>query len=425
MVENFKDLVLEYLLKLGMTETVAAYINLILLLVILLFIAALLDFFIWKILRGFSVRIARQTKTNFDNYLVAHKVPRFLARVIPLMMLVEFVPLIFSDFPFWESFMEKLLRVSVVVLTLIIVKSIFRSINDHLKTLSRFKDKPVDSYIQVFIIFAWLMGILTIFAIITETTVWAYFTALGAASAVILLIFKDSILGFVASIQVSINDMVRIGDWITFQKYGADGDVTEITLATVKVQNFDKTITTIPTYALISDSFKNWRGMETSGGRRIKRSLAICQKSIRFLTEEDLKVLRKIQLIEPYIEKREKEIDDFNQKHQFNREVPVNGRNMTNFGVFREYTTQYLKNHPGVNQKMTLMVRQLSPTPQGIPLEIYAFSSDKRWAIYENVMSDIFDHLLASISYFDLKIFEYPTTYITNPNPEQQDSSIQ
>jgi miniconductance mechanosensitive channel len=421
MGESLKNLINEYLLKTGMSETMAAYINLFLLLISLLFIVALLDIIIWKILRGFSVRLSRRSKTNFDNYLVAHKVPRYLARVIPLLLLLEYVPMIFSDFPYWKDVMEKLLQVSVVVLTLIIVKSILKSINDHLKSNPKFKDKPMDSYIQVFVIFVWLMGLLTVFAIITETTVWKFFTALGAASAVILLIFKDSIMGFVASIQVSINDMVRIGDWITFQKYGADGDVTEITLATVKVQNFDKTITTIPTYALISDSFKNWRGMQTSGGRRIKRSMAICQKSIRFLTEEDLESLRKIQLIEPYLETREKQIEEFNQKHQFNREIPINGRNMTNFGVFRKYTEEYLKQHPGVNQKMTLMVRQLSPTPQGIPLEIYAFSADKRWVIYENVMSDIFDHLLAAIPYFDLKIFEYPTSFIATPHPEQQE----
>ena len=419
MGESLKKLISDFLLNIGMSENAASYVNLFLLLIILLVVVATLDYIIWKVLRNFSVRLARSSKTNFDNYLVAHKVPRYLARVLPLMVLLEYVPLIFSDFPFWESVLEKGLRVGVVVLTLLIVKSFLRSLSDHLKSTSRFRDKPIDSYIQVFMIFVWFIGLLTIFVIITGTEVLTFFTALGAASAVILLIFKDSIMGFVASIQVSINDMVRIGDWITFQKYGADGDVIEITLATVKVQNFDKTITTIPTYALISDSFKNWRGMETSGGRRIKRSLAICQKSIRFLTDKDVEELRNIQLLAPYLESREKEIVEFNQKHKINREVPINGRNMTNFGVFRKYTTEYLRNHPGINQQMTLMVRQLSPTPQGIPLEIYAFSADKRWANYENVMADIFDHLLAAIPYFDLKIFEYPTTYSGVPNPEQ------
>ncbi len=420
MGESLKNLVSDFLIGIGMSENTASYINLFLLLFILLVVVTTLDYIIWKVLRNFSVRLARRSRTNFDNYLVAHKVPRYLARVIPLILLLNFVPLIFSEFPFWEGILEKILEVCVVVLTLLIVKSFLRSLSDHLKSTSRFKDKPIDSYIQVFMIIVWIIGLLTIFAVFTDaSTVWKFFTALGAASAVILLIFKDSIMGFVASIQVSINDMVRIGDWITFQKYGADGDVIEITLATVKVQNFDKTITTIPTYALISDSFKNWRGMQTSGGRRIKRSLSICQKSIRFLTDKDVEELRNIQLLAPYLESREKEIVEFNQKHKINREVPINGRNMTNFGVFRKYTMEYLQNHPGINQQMTLMVRQLSPTPQGIPLEIYAFSADKRWANYENVMSDIFDHLLAAIPYFDLKIFEYPTTYSGVPHAEE------
>lgn len=421
MGESLKNIINKYLLKTGMSETVASYINLVLLLIILLTIVAILDILIWKVLRGISVRIARRSKTNFDNYLVAHKVPRYLARVIPLLLLLEFVPMIFADFPYWERFMEKLLQIGVVVLTLTIIKSVLKSTNDHLKSKARFRDKPLDSFIQVFSIFLWLLGLLTIFAIITDTTIWKFFTALGAASAVILLIFKDSILGLVASIQVSINDMVRIGDWITFEKYGADGDVTEISLATVKVQNFDKTITTIPTYALISDSFKNWRGMSDSGGRRIKRSLLICQKSIRFLTEEDIESLRKIQLIEPYLGTQGKKIDTFNERFGINKEIAINGRNMTNFGVFRKYTETYIRNHPAINKEMSLMVRQMGPTAQGIPLEIYAFSADKRWANYEYIMADIFDHLLAGISYFDLEIFEYPTSIMSTPNPEELD----
>jgi miniconductance mechanosensitive channel len=259
-------------------------------------------------------------------------------------------------------------------------------------------------------IFAWIIGILTIFAIVTETTVWKFFTALGAASAVILLIFKDSILGLVASIQVTINDMVRIGDWITFEKYGADGDVIEISLATVKVQNFDMTITTIPTYALISDSFKNWRGMQVSGGRRIKRSLLIRQKSIRFLTPAEIESLKKIHLVEAYITSRNDQINSYNEANQINKDLLVNGRNMTNFGLFRKYVSNYLENHSAINKKMTLMVRQLQPTPQGIPLEIYAFSSDKRWENYEYVLADIFDHLLAALPYFSLELFEYPVS---------------
>jgi miniconductance mechanosensitive channel len=312
------------------------------------------------------------------------------------------------DFDYAGGIALKIVKILFVLQTLAVFRRFFKSTKDYLKILPKFKDKPIASYTQVFMIFAWIVGMLTIFVIVTETSIWKFFATLGAASAVVLLIFKDSILGFVASIQVTINDMVRIGDWITFDKYGADGDVIEITLATVKVQNFDKTITTIPTYALISDSFKNWRGMQVSGGRRIKRALIISQKSIRFLTQEDVEALKKIQLVADYLSQRSEQITTYNRDNGINKELLINGRNLTNFGVFRKYVTNYLEKHSAINKKMTLMVRQLEPTPQGIPLEIYVFSADKRWENYEYVMADIFDHLLAALPYFSLEIFELP-----------------
>lgn len=248
-------------------------------------------------------------------------------------------------------------------------------------------------------------------AIITNIPFLKFVTGMGAISAVVILVFKDTILGFVASIQVSINDMVRIGDWITFEKYGADGDVIEINLATVKVQNFDKTITTIPTYALISDSFKNWRGMNDSGGRRIKRALHIKQDSIKCLSDDDIKSLKKIELITSYLESKQKDISDYNETNTVNKELLLNGRNLTNIGVFRKYIQTYIENHSAINKDMTIMVRQLPPTAQGLPIEIYAFSSDKRWGNYEYIMADIFDHVLSAVPYFGLEIFELPTKF--------------
>jgi miniconductance mechanosensitive channel len=224
------------------------------------------------------------------------------------------------------------------------------------------------------------------------------------------LIFKDTILGFVASIQVSINDSVRIGDWITMDKYGADGDVIEINLATVQVQNFDMTITHIPTYALISDSFKNWRGMTSSGGRRIKRSILIKADSIHYLSDKRINELKKIQLITEYLNTRQDDISKFNRNNKIDKSLLINGRNMTNLGVFRKYLQTYIENHSGINKEMFIMVRQMAPTPQGLPLEIYAFSSDKRWQNYEYIMSDIFDHALAAVTYFDLEIYELNTS---------------
>ncbi len=258
-------------------------------------------------------------------------------------------------------------------------------------------------------IFAWLTGFILSFAIITNQSIWKFFTALGAASAIIILVFRDTILGFVASIQVSVNDMVRIGDWVTFEKFGADGDVTEISLATVKVQNFDKTITTIPTYALISDSFKNWRGMVNSKGRRIKRALNIKMNSIKHLSDEEINKLKSIQLIESYLSNRQEKIHQFNSEYNIDKNLLLNGRNLTNIGVFRKYAQAYIEVHPAINKEMMIMVRQLAPTTQGLPIEIYAFSADKEWKNYEYIIADIFDHLLASIKYFDLEVFELPT----------------
>lgn len=256
-------------------------------------------------------------------------------------------------------------------------------------------------------IFIWFFGIMVIFSIISGKDVGTFLATLGALSAVILLIFKDTILGFVASIQVTVNDIVRIGDWITMKSYHADGDVIEINLSTVKVQNFDKTITSIPTYKLVSDSFINWRGMSESGGRRIKRSILIKVSSIKFLNDEKLTKLKEIERISSYITQRKEDIEKDNKDKGVNKKLLLNGRNMTNIGLFRRYALAYLKDHPQISQDLTVMVRQLAPSPEGVPLEIYVFVIDKVWINYEKIMSDIFDHLLAAIPTFDLECFEY------------------
>jgi miniconductance mechanosensitive channel len=403
---NFKHFIYDLLIEKGLSETSAAYLNMLGLLFALLLIAFIVDFITKRLLRRFSSGLAKRTKTNFDDILITNKLPKNIAHIVPLLILIEFVPQVFFDFDYAENIIEKTLLAIAILLTLQIIRSFLSSIKDYLKTVSRYKDKPIDSYIQVFMIFAWLLGIFSIIALITGISFGAFATTLGAASAVILLIFKDTILGFVASIQVSINDMVRIGDWITFEKYGADGDVVEINLATVKVQNWDMTITTIPTYALISDSFKNWRGMTTSGGRRIKRSVIVKVSTIRFLTDDDVEKFKKIQLVSKYIESKSKEINDYNTKNGADKSVLINGINLTNFGVFRKYLQTYIENHSAINKDMTLMVRQLEPTPQGIPMEIYAFSKDQRWVNYEFIIGDIFDHVLAAVTYFDLEIYE-------------------
>ncbi len=396
----------EFLLDQGFTETVVSYLSLLLSIIFIFVVVYVLDIILRKVVLNLFRKLAQKSRTNFDDYLVKNKTFDYLAHIIPLCIIIWLLPDLFTDFPKVESAVEALFDIVVILLSIFIIRSIIRTFRDFLKSINSFKDKPIDSYIQVFMIFAWLIGIISIFSVITGKSIWTFLTALGALSAVILLIFKDTILGFVSSIQVAVNDTVRIGDWITMTKYGADGDVIEINLSSVKVQNFDKTITTIPTYYLTSDSFRNWRGMLDSGGRRIKRSLLIKTTSIKFLTTEEINQLSSIHLISDYLQSAQREVEEFNTQHQIDKSSLINGRNLSNMGVFRKYAELYLKQHPDINEQMTIMTRQLAPTAQGIPLEIYAFSNDKVWLNYENIVANIFDHLLASIPYFHLEIFE-------------------
>jgi len=407
-MDKISDNLHESLLNIGVNENIVIYVNMFILLVGMILIILIIDFIIRKVLINIFVKIAAKTSSNFDDLLIENKTLINIAHIIPLLIAIEFLPTVYNDFESIKNFSNKVLQLLIVLLVLRIFRSFLNTIRDYFKTLDRLKDKPIDSYIQVFMIFAWITGFMVILAILTETPIWKFVSALGAASAVLLLIFKDTILGFVASIQVSINDMVRIGDWITFEKYGADGDVIEINLATVKVQNFDKTITTIPTYALISDSFKNWRGMTNSEGRRIKRALTIKLNSVHYLTKNEIIELKKIELISTYLEKIETNINIYNQKNNVNKELLINGRNLTNLGVFRKYIESHIEHHSAINKDMMLMVRQLAPTTQGIPLEIYAFSADKRWENYEYIIADIFDHIIPATRYFNLEIFELP-----------------
>ncbi|ARN77084.1 mechanosensitive ion channel protein MscS [Nonlabens spongiae] len=420
-MSKLEHIIYDYLLDQGFNETTAAYLNIAVLLIALIILAIVIDFVSRRVIIQIFNQLAKASKTNFDDLLVANKVPRNLAHIIPLLFLYEFAPAVFIDFPYGRNMVENTLQVLGIILILNIVRSLLHTLNDYFKTLPNFKDKPIDSYIQVIMIFAWILGLLSAFAIITGIEFVEFITTIGAASAIILLIFKDSILGFVASIQVSINDIVRIGDWVTFEKYGADGDVIEINLSTVKVQNFDKTITTIPTYALISDSFKNWRGMTDSDGRRIKRSLNVKMDSVKYLRKEELKNFKKIELLQSYIDHRQGDIDKHNQSLNVDKTMLLNGRNLTNLGLFRKYVQSYIENHSGINKDMMIMVRQLAPTSQGLPIEIYAFSADKRWANYEYIMADIFDHVIAAVPYFDLEIFEFPSGKNSKPTLDFED----
>lgn len=394
-------------------DTTASYISLAINIVVLCVLAYLIYVIFRLALVTIMAIVAKKTKTNFDDLLVSNQTAKYIAHLIPFLFIYKSVPVILEAYVYWETVFGKLVGIYIILLSLWIVRSVLKAIRDYLKDQPKYSDKPIDSYIQVIMIILWIVGVGVIISKIFDITTNTLFGTLGAISAIVILIFRDTILGFVASVQVSLNDMVRIGDWITFDKYGADGDVIEINLATVKVRNFDNTTTTIPTYSLISDSFRNWRGMLDSDGRRIKRHILVKAKSIRFLNDDDLQKMKRIQLVSHYIDTRQDEINKYNKTYNVDKSLSINGRNMTNFGLFRKYITNYLEHYPGINKNMILLCRQLQPTPHGMPLEIYVFSKDQRFEQYEYIMADIFDHIIASIAYFDLEIYEMPTDRMT------------
>jgi len=394
----------------GMSRNVASYTSLIFNIAILIALAYVIYYAAKFLLVTLTAVFAQKTKTKFDDYLIQNKTTRYTAYLIPFFFIYKAVPVILDKYDYWESMFGKIVGIYIVLLGLWIVRTVFNSLRDYLKQKPEYSDKPIDSFVQVIMIVLWIFGVAMIISTLFGIKKGELLTILGTLSAIIILIFRDTILGFVSSVQVAINDMVRIGDWITMDKFGADGDVIEINLTTVKVRNFDNTITTIPTYALSSDSFQNWRGMQKSEGRRIKRHILIKSSTIRFLNDEDLQQLRKVQMITSYIDSRQAEIDRYNDLRGIDKTLSLNGRNMTNLGLFRKYIIQYLTDHPGLNKDMHIVCRQLQSTAHGVPLEIYVFSSDKRWANYEYIMADIFDHVMASVRYFDLEIFELPST---------------
>ncbi|WP_347053465.1 mechanosensitive ion channel family protein [Flavobacterium olei] len=396
----------------GMSRNVASYVSLILNIIILIALAYVIYYVARFILVTLTAIFAQKTKTKFDDYLIQNKTTRYTAYLIPFFFIYKAVPVILDKYEYWELMFGKIVGIYIVLLGLWIVRTVFNSLRDYLKQKPEYSDKPIDSFVQVIMIVLWILGVALIISTLFGIKKGELLAILGTLSAIIILIFRDTILGFVSSVQVAINDMVRIGDWITMDKFGADGDVIEINLTTVKVRNFDNTITTIPTYALSSDSFQNWRGMQKSDGRRIKRHILIKSSTIRFLNDNDLNQLKKVQLITSYIDSRQAEIDKYNDLRGIDKSLSLNGRNMTNLGLFRKYIIQYLQDHPGLNKEMHIMCRQLQSTAHGVPLEIYVFSSDKRWANYEYIMADIFDHVMASVRYFDLEIFELPSQIV-------------
>lgn len=398
----------QQLISWGVSEKWAAYVNLLVLLVITCLSVYLIHFIFWRLFRQ-VLTMLRSDKRKFLGYLKNNRFAFSLALVAPASLLNHAIPVVFENFPVFIKPFDILLDIFVVFLIINILMSVLKAIGDNLRENTPLGNRPIASYLQVIQIILYFLGLIVLFSKITGEKPITFFSVMGAASAILLLMFKDTIMGFVASIQVTTNDMVRIGDWIEMPKYGADGDVIEMTLTTVKIQNWDKTITTLPTHVLITDSFKNWRGMQEFGGRRLKRSILIKQSTIRYIEDSELEKFSKIQGIRDFIIERKAEIDKHNERIGADRSLMVNGRNLTNAGLFRKYATWYVENHPGVHKEKTIMVRQLAPTEHGLPFEFYLFTNTVAWIGYEATAGDIFDHLIAAVPYFDLEIFELPT----------------
>jgi miniconductance mechanosensitive channel len=379
------------------------------LLIIVLLLAWLANFITKRVIVRVARRVVKKSKNQWDDILSQRRVFMRLSHLAPAIVIHYFAPVVFIGTAGSGRFMQVAAAIYMLVIGMLVINAFLDSVSDICHTYDFSRKVPIHGLMQVIKILVFITGSIIILGIIIDRDPTNLLTGFGAMTAVITLIFKDAILGFVAGIQISANNMVHLGDWIEMPKYGADGDVIDISLTTVKIRNWDKTISTIPAYALISDSFKNWRGMKESGGRRIKRAINLDMNTVKFCDPMMLDKFRRIEHIAEYIDAKQNEIDEYNTAGNIDNTELINGRRMTNVGTFRAYVIAYLKNHPKINQNMTFLVRQLQPTECGLPIEIYVFSSDTVWANYEAIQADIFDHFLAVIPEFGLRVFQNPT----------------
>ncbi|GAB4319319.1 MAG: mechanosensitive ion channel [Bacteroidales bacterium] len=409
MFKNIEARLADWLTGLGLSESMSMPASTAITFLILVLLSLLTFYIARKVLLTVIHELTKKSPTNWDDILAEQGFFKKLAYLLPAYLIYIFTPVVIEPYPNAISIIQTLLEIYMVAVIIMAANAFLNAVAEIYKDFAIAKTRPIKGYIQVAKIIVYIVGIIVIAAHLFNQNPLGLLGGLGAFSAVLLLVFKDPILGFVAGIQLSANNMLQVGDWITMPKYDADGTVIDVALTTVKVQNWDKTISTIPTYSLISESFKNWRGMEESGGRRIKRSILIDMKSVRFCTPEMLDKYRKIKAIRQYIDEKEEEIARYNKEHQIDDSVLVNGRRQTNLGVFRAYLKNYLKNHPAVHDGMTFLVRQLQPTEKGLPMEIYIFSRIQEWAEYENIQADIFDHILAVVPEFGLRVYQLPS----------------
>ena len=403
------EILQNWFLNQGLSETLTFYVVRGVAFTAILCLSVIAAFISKRYIASTLTYFISKSKTSWNEAVLRQRVVNRLVYLAPAVVIYVLIPIALESLEPLISIIRSGLLIYMVVIVMLVLVAMLNTVEDVYQNFSASKEIPIKGFIQALKILLYFLVTIFVISILLNKTPVYLLSGIGALAAVMMLVFRDSILGFVAGIQLAANKMVAVGDWIEMPKYGANGDVLEVALTTVKVQNWDKTITTIPTYTLISESFKNWRGMDNSGGRRIKRSLCIDMSCIRFCDEEMLKRFSKIQYIADYIKNKQKELNEFNQSTNVDEDSLVNGRRMTNVGIFRAYVFSYLKNHSAINQNMTFLVRQLSPSQIGLPIEIYVFSKDKDWANYEDLQADIFDHILAVVPEFDLHVYQSPT----------------
>lgn len=407
-MKYLENLVENLFLNLGFSIEVSASLRLFVFIVLMLLLAIIAFYITRKIIVQYLYGFLKKTPLKWDDIIAEKKVFNNVAHIIPAFIIKLMAASVFYNFETALPIINRITDAYLIIVTSTIIVAFLKLFESLLSSHETLRDKPISSYFQLIKIILYIVVFILALSVLLNKTPVYFLSAFGAMTAILLLVFKDTILGLVASVQMSSNDMIKVGDWIEMQKFGADGAVTAINLNTVKVQNWDKTITTIPTYHFITDSFKNWRGMQLSGGRRIKRSIFISSDSIMFVSPEMRETFKKYHLIEDYVLGRQQEIEKYNEENKVNTEMLINGRRMTNIGVFRKYIESYLKMHPGINKDMSIMVRQMAMESKGVPLEIYCFTNTIVWLEYESIQSDIFDHLLSASKYFNLDIYQEP-----------------
>ncbi|MFU8821108.1 MAG: mechanosensitive ion channel family protein [Gammaproteobacteria bacterium] len=377
----------------------------------LIVVAFLADLVTRRILLRFIVKTVSATSNRYDNALLDRGVISRLAHVVPALVIYAGIPYVAGLPDGLVTVIRNVANGYMILTVALSLGNLLNAIGDVYERLDpvRARNKPIKGYLQLVKIIGFIVAGILVIAVLVDRSPLLLLSGLGAMTAVLMLVFKDTILSFVASVQLSSHDMLRVGDWLEMPALNADGDVIDIALHTVKVQNWDRTITMIPTWRLINESFKNWRGMSESGGRRIKRALYLDQTSVRFLTDEERTSLKRFALIDEYLDRKREELEEYNKALLDAGRDPVNTRRVTNLGTFRAYVAAYLGHHPRVHQEMTLMVRQLQPGPTGLPLEIYCFTATTAWVEYESIQADIFDHLYAILPEFGLRVFQEPS----------------